>query len=306
MLIKIPKSRIKEIISEEIDRARKNIHATMLEEGLADTVGGKGINWREFRPMAVRQKVADALNAANSSLNLPSMDGSAAANTALENAIKDKTGDEIRALMSGEAPGATGGSEAPPEEPAATPTPPDEEAQDLERDPGVPPGHANDRTLGGGERHMTRDGSAYLQEREFGFYTLSSPIPLGGSSDEPAGWLRVSEIAGDGNRADGRRRTDTVHKVQIKFSDKKALTWDNIARADVIRFKLKRAGAGGSKDWRGGAIPEAVTLARTALGLEEGSDTPAEQSRNPEAPPSGSSSGGGGGMGADDGGNPAG
>ena len=105
MLIKISKTRVKEIIAEEIDRARQNFLPDLLSEGLYDTVVGKGISWSEFSPVAVRQKVATAFGIETR------MDKSAAANTELENAIKDKSEDEIRAAMSGQSPGTTDSAE---------------------------------------------------------------------------------------------------------------------------------------------------------------------------------------------------
>ena len=105
MLIKISKSRVKEIIAEEIDRARQKFSPDVLSEGLYDTIVAKGISWSEFSPASVRQKVASAFGITTR------MDKSAAANTELENAIKGKSEAEIRAAMSGQRPGASAAAE---------------------------------------------------------------------------------------------------------------------------------------------------------------------------------------------------
>ena len=105
MLIKISKSRVKEIIAEEIDRARQKFSPDVLSEGLYDTIVAKGISWSEFSPVSVRQKVASAFGITTR------MDKSAAANTELENAIKGKSEAEIRAAMSGQRPGVSAAAE---------------------------------------------------------------------------------------------------------------------------------------------------------------------------------------------------
>jgi hypothetical protein len=252
----ISKERVKEIVMEELERARP-----VIAESLYDLWAEKGAPWVN---VSTRRAIAAAMKTGDDFTGDPSTVGSAAGNNALEVALS--------------APGMWEkyiGEDGGLKDQTAAEAPPEESAEEADDDSGgtagdtVPLTRADRRApeTDAGELIRDRDGSLQ-REREFGFNRLRQPIALVLSTEEtPSDTEFLTDPDNRNNNGNRRRAGDVITKVRVKFRKKQTNTPENftVDKVERVQFKIGRVGRGVVRDYSGGPNPLNVALARRAF-----------------------------------------
>jgi len=247
----ISKERVKEIVMEELERARP-----VIAESLYDLWATKGAPWVN---VSTRRAIAAAMKTGGDFTGEPSTVGSAAGNNALEAALSASG-------MWEKYIGEDGGlkDQAAAEEPVVEPEEDDTSGGTAGATEPLTRAQRRPDATDAGELSMDSDGSLQ-SEREFGFNRLRTEIALSVADDSDTAFLTDPDNPNNNRRR--RRAGDVITKVRVKFRENQTNTPENftVDKVERVQFKIARVGRGVVRDYSSGPNPLNVALARRAF-----------------------------------------